>query len=326
MLDTIACIHPSFFELTMMLAFMYFAEEKVDIAVIETGLGGRLDSTNIISPELVVITNISFDHTQFLGNTLPEIAAEKAGIIKPHIPVVIGEAGNSAVRHVFETKASEVNARICFAEDMPKVLSAEIKSGYQIFQTTDYPNLTCGLTGFYQQKNANTVLTVIEKLKSINITIPDVAVYEGFKDVQPLTSLAGRWQKLQDNPCVICDTGHNEAGIEFVIKQLKSMKYSKLRIVFGLVNDKDTAKIIALLPDDAVYYFTKASVQRALDEEELHRIASTRGLCGMAYPSVCHAIRNALHDSDSDNLVFIGGSNFIVADALLYYESEKSIS
>ena len=308
-------IQPSFFELTMMMAFSYFAEKNIDTAIIETGMGGRLDSTNIIRPELSIITNISFDHTQFLGDTLPKIAEEKAGIIKYEIPVVIGEAEDKSVRSVFENKAKEMNARIIFAEDNRLIEKAESTNGVQILQAKGYPDLICGLNGAYQIKNANTVLTAVNALKELQYQISDIAVYSGFKNVQSLTGLSGRWQILQSNPKIICDTGHNEAGIEYVVKQLKSERYKTLRIVFGMVNDKDISKVIALLPKDAVYYFTKASVPRALNEIELQKKAEKEQLSGNAYPSVEEAIKTARNEADLDDLIFIGGSTFVVADA-----------
>lgn len=310
-------IKPSFFELTMMMAFAYFAEQQVDIAIIEVGLGGRLDSTNIIMPDLSIITNISFDHTAFLGNTLPLIAAEKAGIIKPEIPVVIGEAGDLSVRNVFEEKAKELNSPVVFAEDDSPVRSVKRdQSGNLIIASDEYPELTLTLKGNYQEKNANTVLTSIKVLKSLHYQIPDQAVYDGFQYVMELTGLQGRWQIIQKNPKVICDTGHNVAGIASVVKQLQAEKYNQLRIVFGMVNDKDITHVIALLPKDAVYYFTKASVIRALDENELAKMAKEEGFYGKTFPMVKDAVCAALADASPDDLIFIGGSNFIVADAI----------
>jgi dihydrofolate synthase/folylpolyglutamate synthase len=319
MKPAVSDIRPSFFELTMMMAFSYFAEMNVEVAVIETGLGGRLDSTNIIRPDLSVITNISLDHTQFLGRTLPEIAGEKAGIIKPDIPVIIGEAKNMEVRKVFEKKAEEVKTRIFFAEDKKPIQETGFKDGYQIFQTENYPDLACELTGFYQQENAGTVLTIVNLLKELNYRIPDHAVYSGFKNVRSLTGLSGRWQILHTDPKIICDTGHNEAGISRIIEQLKTEKYKVLRIVFGMVNDKDISNVMALLPKDAVYYFTKASVPRALDEKELQLKAAPENLKGKTYPSVKEAVDAAKFDAAKNDLIFIGGSTFIVANALCLF-------
>lgn len=313
-------IQPSFFELTMMMAFKYFAVQEVDAAIIEVGLGGRLDSTNIIIPILSVITNISFDHTQFLGDTLPKIAAEKAGIIKPKIPVIIGENVNEEVMHIFDEKAREVNSPIIFAEDDSLVKSVETTtSGELLFQTEEYADLTVSLGGLYQTKNVNTVLTSIKMLKSLHCKIPKKAVYGGLAHIQALTGLQGRWQILQESPKIICDTGHNEVGISYVVEQLKHESYKQLRIVFGMVNDKDISKVLDLLPKDAVYYFAKASVARALDADELKQMAAEKGLNGNAFPTVEDAITAAKKDATDTDLIFIGGSNFIVADALAMF-------
>lgn len=315
-------IQPSFFELTMMMAFSYFEKEKVDVAVIEVGLGGRLDSTNIISPDLSVITNISFDHMQFLGNTLPKIAAEKAGIIKSGIPVIIGEAEDPEVRKVFRDKAEEIGTNIIFAEDMPQILDSKSEGDHLVLQAIDYPNLICGLPGHYQKKNANTVLTAIRILKDQYYTIPQQAVRSGFEQVQTLTGLSGRWQIIKTHPQIICDTGHNEAGIRYIVNQLKSEKYSVLRIVFGMVNDKDISNVIKLLPKDAVYYFTKASIPRALNENELQKIGEKENLKGKSFPTVSDAVTAAEQDASENDLIFIGGSTFIVADALDLYNKK----
>lgn len=310
-------IHPSFFELTMMMAFDYFAACKVDVAVIEVGLGGRLDSTNIITPDLSIITNISFDHMQFLGHTLPDIAREKAGIIKPDIPVVIGEA-EGEVKQVFIDKASSVKAPIFFAEDINPITSATLgASGKWVFETSQYPHLTGELGGFCQEKNAATVLTSIEVLKQEGYILPDQAVYSGFEHVTGLTGLQGRWQILADSPKVICDTGHNIGGILYTVRQLASEKVKTLRIVIGMVNDKDINGVLSLLPKNAVYYFTQAAIPRALPAEEIMQQGSTHGLKGRSYPTVEDAYREALHDSNPEDLIFIGGSTFIVADLLI---------
>ncbi|MDU1904545.1 MAG: folylpolyglutamate synthase/dihydrofolate synthase family protein [Dysgonomonas sp.] len=315
-------IQPSFFELTMMMSFLYFAEKDVDIAIIEVGLGGRLDSTNIITPVLSVITNISYDHTQFLGDTLEKIAGEKAGIIKPDIPVVIGEAEGS-VRKVFENKAAEVGSPITFAQDQNIIQSAEKQTdGSWLFQTTQYSDLKGELGGLPQIKNAATVLTAVEILQKENITILPKAVCEGFAQVVELTGLQGRWQVIQsENPRIICDTGHNVGGMEHTAEQLKSENYRRLHIVIGMVNDKDISKVLALLPKDAVYYFTRASIARALDEKELAKQAELVGLRGNTYNTVKEALDGALQATDKEDMIFIGGSNFIVAEALEYFET-----
>lgn len=310
-------IHPSFFELTMSMAFDYFAQQEVDVAVIEVGLGGRLDSTNIITPILSVITNISLEHTQFLGNTVEKIAGEKAGIIKPSVPVVIGEA-EGEVRTVFEKKAAEENSPITFAEDEQLVKNAGItESGQWLFQTNRYPGLVGELGGFAQEKNANTVLCALEVLRQ-HFTIPDTAVYEGFAHVVELSGLKGRWQIVSQSPNIVLDTGHNEAGIRYIVSQLEKEKYEQLHVIFGVVKDKDVRSILHLLPKNARYYFTKAQIERSLPEDELYALALREGLQGKAYHSVEEAIKDAKTNASPHDLIFIGGSNFIVGDALSY--------
>lgn len=317
-------IHPSFFELTMMMAFCYFAEQEIDIAVIEVGLGGRLDSTNIITPILSIITNISLDHTQFLGDTLPKIAAEKAGIIKTHIPVVIGEA-EGEVRTVFETKARQQKSPVIFAEDLNLIHDAShLDDGSWLLQTDAYPNLKDELGGLAQLKNAATVLCSLDVLRKQGIHTTTQSVYSGFSMVTKLTGLMGRWQVINArNPKIICDTGHNEGGIRYIIEQLLKERYNKLRIVIGMVNDKDINKVLALFPKDAVYYFTKADINRALDEESLALEAHKYQLEGQTYSHVENAIRQALDQSAPDDFLFIGGSNFIVAEALDFFKKNN---
>lgn len=293
-------LHPSFFELSTAMAFRYFADEKVDVAVIEVGLGGRLDCTNIIRPDLCVITNISFDHVQFLGNTLAKIAGEKAGIIKQGVPVVIGETAPET-KEVFLKKAEETGAPIRFAEE---------------YEEEEYPNLECELKGIYQSKNTRTLLAALPLLKAAGYRIEEAHVRSGFAHVCELTGLMGRWQKLQDSPTLICDTGHNVGGISYIVQQLKQQTYHTLRIVIGMVNDKDIAGVLQLLPHDAVYYFTKASVKRAMDEKQLAQMARAAGLQGESYPDVSTAVRAAQKESLPEDFIFVGGSNFIVADLL----------
>ncbi|MDO5665664.1 MAG: folylpolyglutamate synthase/dihydrofolate synthase family protein [Bacteroidia bacterium] len=309
-------IMPSFFELTMEMAFLYFADQKVDVAIIEVGLGGRLDSTNIISPDLCIITNIGFDHTQFLGNTLPKIAAEKAGIIKPNTPVVIGEADNKEVRQVFTDKANSKNARIVFAKAALKDFSANKTENEWIINTSEYPNLVNKLSGFAQEKNAKTVLTAVTELKKIGYQIPKEAVYNGFANVIELTGLMGRWHTLQEKPKIVCDTGHNAHGMRYIAEQLKQEKYNRLHIILGMANDKDIASVLALLPQNAIYYFTKASVERALNEKILAQQAAAFKLRGKTFETVAQAIEEAQKNADEKDLIFIGGSSFVVADAL----------
>lgn len=322
--NQVAHIHPSFFELTMMMAFNYFRDEKVDVAVIEVGLGGRLDSTNIITPELSIITNISFDHVQLLGDTLEKIAIEKAGIIKSGIPAVIGEA-QGKVKDVFKERGDEVNASIYFAEEDDSLKSAEKQhDGCWKYTTRDYPALIGELGGDCQVKNTRTLLTALPLLKQAGFQIPEKAVYEGFRHVTTLTGLQGRWQKLADTPLTYCDTGHNEGGIKYLTEQFRSLEYTSLRIVIGMVNDKDIRHVLQLLPRDAVYYFTQASVPRALPVKELFLLGLEAGLTGKCFSSVEEAYQQALKESAETDFIFIGGSNFIVADLLNYLSKEEN--
>lgn len=293
-------LHPSFFELTTAMAFRYFADEKVDVAVVEVGLGGRLDCTNIIRPDLCIITNISLDHTQFLGSTLAQIAGEKAGIIKSGIPVVIGET-TPETKPVFLQKAQEVGAPIYFAEENDR---------------EDYPGVEFELKGLYQTKNRRTILTALPLLKEARYRLDEQSVRSGFAHVVELTGLMGRWQKLQESPTLICDTGHNVGGIACIVEQLRQQSYRQLHIVIGMVNDKDVRGVLALLPKEAVYYFTKASVKRALPEEELQVLAAAAGLEGNTYPDVPAAVRAAQEKSLPEDFIFVGGSSFIVANLL----------
>ena len=310
-------IHPSFFELTMMMSFCYFADMKVDVAVIEVGLGGRLDSTNIIAPVLSVITNISFDHMQFLGNTLEKIAIEKAGIIKKDIPVIIGEA-EGEVRTVFEETAERVGAPIIFAEDEKMIRSKLSTASGWLLETKYYSQLKGELFGYAQLKNAATVLCAIRELQKIGFSLPSKAVYNGFAYVTRLTGLMGRWQVIQElNPKIVCDTGHNVAGIQYITTQLQNEKYDTLHIVLGMVNDKDISSVLSLLPKKAIYYFTRASIPRAMDERILQSMAQKHGLTGYSYQTVAEAVSAAKDWATSNDFIFIGGSNFIVADALI---------
>jgi len=318
--DLFSKIEPSFFELTMGMAFNYFSDCKVDIAVIEVGLGGRLDSTNIILPELSVITNISFDHVGFLGDTLEKIAFEKAGIIKANVPVVIGEI-NSETRPVFELKAKEQHAPISFAEEHLKVTLLGNENQKMHVKTTDNKFYTVGLTGLYQLKNIVTTLTAINQLNQLNFKITEAAIEEGFENVTEITGLQGRWQILQQQPTLVADTGHNVGGIQFVVEQLRLQTYKTLRIVIGMVNDKDISSVLALLPKEAQYYFTQANIIRALSASELAEIARSYGLKGSAYPSVAQAVKLALSDSDENDFILIGGSNFVVGEALNFYNN-----
>lgn len=309
-------LSPSFFELTTAMAFLYFAEQEIDVAVIEVGLGGRLDCTNIIHPELSIITNISFDHTQYLGNTLALIAAEKAGIIKSSVPVIVGET-TPETKPVFVDKANEVGAPILFAEEEQLLLGAEKDAeGYWNYHTTDYQNLRGELGGLCQIKNTNTLLSVIRLLVRKGFQIFEDDVRAGFGEVCELTGLTGRWQKLSDNPVIMCDTGHNIGGMTYITEQLSLQIYKKLHIIIGMVNDKDIRGVLALMPENAEYYFTKASVKRALPEQEIQRLAQEAGLSGSCYPNVEEALKAAKQNAQKEDFIFVGGSSFIVADLL----------
>lgn len=310
-------IRPSFFELTMMMAFDYFARQAVDAAVIEVGLGGRLDSTNIITPDLCVITNISYDHVQMLGHTLPQIAREKAGIIKSGIPVVIGEA-QGEVKQVFIDKAREVGAPIFFAEECVHFDSARQSARGWEFDSPEYPHLFGELGGLCQEKNAATVLTAVARLRELGYRITDQSVYEAFAHVTRLTGLMGRWQQLQASPRLICDTGHNTGGMQYIACQLRNEHYDTLRIVIGMVNDKDISGVLAMLPKEATYYFTRASVPRALPQDQLEALATRAGLKGRSFPTVKEAVTAAQKESRPEDLIFVGGSTFIVADLLQF--------
>ena len=308
-------IFPSFFEVNVAMAFEYFRQERVDVAVIEVGLGGRLDSTNIITPRLSVITNISFDHIDILGNTLAAIAKEKAGIIKPGIPVVIGEA-EGEIRRIFEETATEKGSPIFFAESLSsEYLGVERINDIPVQSFCIEGNiLRTPLLGIYQKKNMLTAWYAVKIMQSIGFNLTKDSIQEGFLRVVELTGLQGRWQKLQDNPTVICDTGHNVAGISYVVEQLKNTPHKTLHIVIGMVNDKDIDHILPLLPKEALYYFTRASIPRALPEDILKDKAEKFGLHGKSYPSVPEAFEAAKENAATDDLVFVGGSTFVVAE------------
>ncbi|MCL2650426.1 MAG: bifunctional folylpolyglutamate synthase/dihydrofolate synthase [Candidatus Azobacteroides sp.] len=315
-------ISPSFFEVITAMAFDYFAGQKVDVAVIEVGLGGRLDCTNIISPDLSIITNISFDHTELLGKTLTAIAKEKAGIIKPNVPVVIGET-TPETKDVFRQKAYLEKSPIYFVEEDNPVLSSKLlNSGKWEFETKEYPGLIGELGGLVQEKNAATVLSSIKILKQKGYIIPAKAVYDGFANVVEATGLQGRWQCVGKNPKVILDTAHNIGGIEYIVKQLEKENQHRLHIVIGMVEDKDVDAVLKLLPRDAIYYFTKASIPRAMDEKILAEKAEHAGLKGTLYPTVKSAVNAAKKTADETDLIFIGGSTFVVADALLSFNKK----
>lgn len=284
----------SFFEMTVGLAFEYFFKEQVDIAIIEVGLGGRLDSTNIINPEVSVITNIGLDHTQFLGNTLEKIAQEKAGIIKPEIPVVIGERQDKVV-HVFEKKAKLVNSPILFASDTSERYDTD-------------------LLGDYQKNNVKTAISTIKQLSGFKVS--ESAIKKGLLNVVKNTNLKGRWQVIQNSPKVICDTAHNKEGLVYVIQQLKKEEFNKLHIVLGVVSDKKLDDILPLFPKEASYYFCKPDIPRGLSAEDLQTAAHKFALIGDFYESVELALKKVLAVANEGDVVFVGGSTFVVAEII----------
>ena len=284
----------SFFEMTVGLAFDYFASEKVDIAIIEVGLGGRLDSTNIITPELSVITNIGLDHTQFLGETLPEIAFEKAGIIKHKIPVIIGEE-QAAVKQVFLKKAELENAPIYFATDTLKTFKPD-------------------LLGNYQQRNLKTAVGAIKLLKGFQVSEQNIE--KGLLNVVKNTNLKGRWQVLQEHPKVICDTAHNTEGLEVVLQQLKKETFKKLHIVLGFVSDKKLEDVLPLFPNNASYYFCKPDIPRGLSAAVLQEKAIPFDVIGEKYTSVKEALNSALLNANQQDVIYVGGSTFVVAEII----------
>ncbi|WP_316747517.1 folylpolyglutamate synthase/dihydrofolate synthase family protein [Pedobacter gandavensis] len=313
-------LQPSFFEVTVAMAFSHFEKAEVDIAIIEVGLGGRIDSTNIITPELSVITNISLDHTNILGTTLPEIATEKAGIIKNGVPVVIGET-QAEISKIFIQKAAETNSPIYFADQELQLQQLQKTGKYLDLMvgngnTTLYPHLELDLNGAYQRKNILTVLEAIQILKQQGFKIEDEAVYTAVKNVKGLTGLQGRWQTLAENPLVICDTGHNMAGITEVMQNINDTPHDQLHIVIGMVRDKDISGVLKLLPTDAHYYFCQPELERALPASELAEQAKNHHLIGDVFPSVQLAFHAAKDNANANDLVFIGGSTFVVAEVL----------
>lgn len=317
-------IHPSFFEVTTALAFKYFAEQHVDYAIIEVGLGGRLDCTNIITPILSIITNISFDHTNFLGNTLEKIAKEKAGIIKQNIPVIIGETTNET-KPVFKTCAESMNAEIIYADENDEIISFTMnEDGCITYNTRSFGIIQGELGGLYQKKNTNTILHAVRFLYNQHIIKNTGSINNGFYNVCRLTGLIGRWQKIGSNPSVICDTGHNVGGWTYISRQLQLQKYNKLHIVFGMVNDKDVDGVMCLLPKNAHYYFTKPQSKRAIPEKDIQRKAMTHGLAGDCYNDVPSAYTAAKKMATPDDMIFIGGSSYIVSDLLLYIRQQHS--
>lgn len=316
--ELFASIKPSFFEMTVALAFKYFAEEKVDVAVIEVGLGGRLDSTNIITPEVSLITNISFDHQSMLGDTIAAIATEKAGIIKPHVPAVISMFQPDAEK-VFKAKAREVEAPLYFATDYFKVEQTESNLERQVLQVYHnnnlyLPKLEVDLTGVYQKYNLPGVLQTLAILQDKGYAISENAIRKGLAQTKSITGLKGRWQVLQQKPLTICDTGHNEDGIRQILLGLEQLQAKQVHMVFGAVNDKDVTKILEMLPRSYTYYFCQADIPRALSVQELVQKAEAVGLEGTAFGTVAEAVAAAKANAAQDEVIFIGGSTFVVAE------------
>ncbi len=310
-------LHPSFFELTTAMAFKYFADEEIDIAIIEVGLGGRLDCTNIISPILSIITNISLDHTNLLGNTLEQIAREKAGIIKEDIPVVIGES-TFETKTIFVERASCVKAPISFAEEQEEIIGTKsLDDGGLLIRSRSLKDIHYQLGGDYQVKNAGTIIQAAKQLERLQVIKKPGSVNNGFKNVIANTGLMGRWQELQTAPTVVCDTGHNVSAWEYLSKQLMRQKTSKLRMVFGMVDDKDIQSVMSLLPKNAIYYFTQANNKRAIAANSVAETGYRYNLTGKAYSSVSEAYKEALNDANPTDFIFVGGSSYVVADLLV---------
>ena len=318
--ESIEEIEPSFFEVTVAMAFAYFAKEQVDIAVIEVGLGGRLDSTNIITPEVSVITNISFDHMNLLGNTLPEIAGEKAGIIKPGIPVVVGEK-QAETEQVFIDKANSTSSNLVFASSKLQVTDTHkenrlLVTTVQQEGTVLFKDLKLDLSGTYQLKNVLTVIETVNTLRQKGFQIPDEAIYAALENTVKITGLQGRWQLLAENPAIICDTGHNIAGIQEVLENIRLTPHNELHIVIGMLKDKDVTSVLQLLPQNARYYFCEPLLERAMPADELAQHAIAFHLKGPVFQTVAEALNAAKDNAQPDDLIFVGGSTFVVAEVL----------
>jgi dihydrofolate synthase / folylpolyglutamate synthase len=311
-------VNPSFFEMNSALAFYYFSKNKVDVAIIEVGMGGRLDSTNIIMPVLSIITNIGMDHTEFLGETLGKIASEKAGIIKKHVPVVIGEYHPDTLP-IFQDFAKRSEADILLADETYQIRHLSVNSNGQSFNVYKddqnvYENLRLDLAGLYQQKNINTALTAVDQLQKIGFSITRQQLFDALSNVMDKTGLQGRWQTIGNNPLIICDTGHNTEGIAWVVQQIKTIPFNQLHMVIGFVKDKDISSILTLLPRNGRYYFTNADIPRALKAEELKNLASSFDLHGESYPRVKEALAAAKANALKEDFIFVGGSTFVVAE------------
>jgi len=310
-------LQPSFFEMTVAMAFDYFARSKVDLAVIEVGMGGRLDSTNIITPILSVITNIGYDHTQFLGDTLPEIAREKAGIIKKEVPVVIGET-QKETQMVFIDKATECNTTIEFADTHYNAVRISRTSKLTEYCVNNKDTFHLDLGGDYQSKNLQTVLCALHTLKGKSILFSENDVKHALAKVQASTGLKGRWQVISEQPFIVCDTGHNAEGLKYTMQQVAEQNFERLHIVFGVVSDKKTEGIFGLLPHNAIYYFTKAGIPRSMNEHLLKELAGNAGLNGESYPDVATAYNTACQNAGINDMIYIGGSTFVVAELDLF--------
>ena len=319
-------VQPSFFEMTVAMAFEYFAAQKVDVAVVEVGMGGRLDSTNVITPDLSIITNIGLDHTQFLGDTLEKIAAEKAGIMKPQVPVVVGEFQDET-KDVFLTNAARNDTVIYFANRNYSVSNVRHDGNYMILDISHcsgachYHDIKSPLCGEYQKKNLLTVVQAAYLLPKLGYKIADSDVYNGIANVITNTGFKGRWQVIERNPLTVCETAHNKDGIQSMLGTLSGMSFSNLHIIYGCVNDKDYASILALLPRQATYYFCKPDVPRGLDVDTLYSAALQSGLGGRAYPDIASAVQAARKNADEKSLILITGSIFLVADAMKYFSA-----
>ncbi len=326
----IESIKPSFFEITVAMAFEYFAEQKVDIAVIETGLGGRLDSTNIITPLLSIITNIGFDHMAILGNTLPKIAYEKAGIIKQKVPVVIGESF-AETKNVFIEKSKLEQSSIYFAQENKKVTTInythhQLQVTIEDIFSNKSDDFILDLTGIYQTKNLCTVLESVHQLQNQGFEISNEQLKFALKNTKKLTGLHGRWELLQNNPTLIADVGHNEDGIRQMLQQLQITQYNQLHIIIGMVKDKEINQVLSLLPKNATYYFTKAQIPRAIDEVTLQDLAKQQHLRGNTYSSVNEAINIALQNASVSDLIIVCGSVFLVGEIDMLLVNESTIS
>ncbi len=316
-------IKPSFFEATMAMAFAYFDRSQVDIAIIEVGLGGRLDSTNIITPELSIITNISFDHTEYLGNTIAKIAAEKAGIIKKQIPVVIGET-NVESEPVFREVAAQQNSEIYFADKEYNARFSDIAQDNQLITVNNSLDYRIGLTGTYQLKNIATVLKSMDILKPKFTKITPGNIVDGLKNIVDYTGLMGRWQCFGKNPSIFMDTAHNYAGVCELVQHIKNQSFENLHLVFGMVKDKDITNILEILPTDAHYYFSNAAIARALPAENLKLLAQKYELHGNSYRTVAQALEGAKNNATENDLILVFGSNFVVGEAIVYQNQKES--